>query len=281
MALRAGMADLVDWMIWAGRTIIRRLVTTIAICRQSAAVLPVRMTQPASNRCMRSGQCECCVRMVECGWLPRCRIMALRAGMAELIGCMIRTGCAAIIRLVTPIAIRGRAGILSVHMALCAGRRGMRSRQLEPCQRMVKLRGRPTAGIMALRAGMVVVSGHMIRIHGFVVIRLMAAVAIRGQSAAVLPVRMTQPARNRGMCARQRERCIRMVECGWGVRRRSVTLKAIVTELIGHMIRIGGAVIIRLVATVTILRRSGVLAIHMALGAADGSMRSSQSKLGQ
>jgi hypothetical protein len=120
--------------------------------------------------------------------------MTLRAGMAELIGLVIRIGRPIEIGLVARITILRSSRILPVHMTLCAGNRGMRPGQLEARQCMVKLCGRPAAGRVALSASVIIISGRMIRIRGSIVIRLMARETICRKAAAVLAIGMALPA---------------------------------------------------------------------------------------
>jgi hypothetical protein len=63
--------------------------------------------------------------VIECGRLPRCRIVTLHARVIELINRMVRIGRAGEVALVARVAVPWCAGILTVHVALIAGDRRM------------------------------------------------------------------------------------------------------------------------------------------------------------
>jgi hypothetical protein len=66
--------------------------------------------------------------MVKGGRTPRCGTMTRGAVMVELILHVVGIGCVGVILLVATVAIRRQIGILSVYVALNAGRSGMGAR---------------------------------------------------------------------------------------------------------------------------------------------------------
>jgi hypothetical protein len=119
----------------------------------------------------------------------------------------------------------------------------------------------------------------MIRVCSAVVIAHMAKAAV-GWGIQILSVHMTLNAIHRGVRTRQRKCRRRMIEGGRPPDSGTVTLRASVAELIRRMIRVGRAVIVRLVACIALGRRSRVMIIDMTLTAGNRCMRSGQMELG-
>lgn len=133
---------------------------------------------------------------------------------------------------------------------------------------MIKGGRLPGCRIMALRTRLTELIRLMIRICGSGIIALVTCVA-RGGSSRVLSIGMALRTACCCMRSRQLEGCQIVVEIGGLPAAGRVTCGTSVTVLPRCMIGIRGSAKIRLVAAVTILRRPGVLTVHVTLGAAD------------
>jgi hypothetical protein len=130
--------------------------------------------------------------VIKSGRLPGRVRVALSAIMTVLPCNMIWIRSTVVIALMAPVTIRRQAtAVLAIGVALTARHTRVCTRQHEG-GRIVIERGRlPRRIVMALRARMTELIDAVVRTRRGVVIRLMAAIAIHRQAAAVLSVSMT------------------------------------------------------------------------------------------
>jgi hypothetical protein len=105
----------------------------------------------------------------------------------------------------------------------------------------------------------------VIRIRGALILRLVTGIT-GGTQAGELPAGMALSALQRGVSAREREPGATVVECRAAPTRCGVAHRAIVWEAGRGVIRISGALILRLVTGVTIGRQAGEIVVHVARG---------------
>ena len=130
--------------------------------------------------------------------------MAVLTGSREARGNVVGIRGIIVVSLMTEEAISGCSLILSVDMALYARSIQVGAGKGKLCLTVVKRGWRPGIGVVALRAGMVVLPGNMIGVGDALVVILMAGPAIRGQ-AIVLPTGMARYAVQTYMRAGKRE----------------------------------------------------------------------------
>ena len=138
----------------------------------------------------------------------------------------------------------GRHGCVTAGMTGSAGRCFMRPGQRESGRIVIEGRGSPRGLGMAFQAVSVELIGCVVRIRGLVVIILMACPAILGRSRVPV-VRMAGDAGSGFMGSSQGKRCRIVVECRGGPCGLGMAFQAVAVELVGHVVRIGGAVKIR------------------------------------
>jgi hypothetical protein len=139
--------------------------------------------------------------MVKGRRLPCGRIVALRTGVAELIGRVIRAIRNVEIVLMTGIAVRGGSHEAMIDMALHTAHGGMRACQGITNKLVIECRGLPSGGRMTGCAIVIVVVRCVIGIRDIGIIGQVAAITICGQSAVISSVRMTLPTSDGGMSA--------------------------------------------------------------------------------
>jgi hypothetical protein len=232
----AFLAEALLGMIGVVRTLVIWTMATPAVGWQIAE-LPIDMTGCAIRSLMRSGKREGGLRMVEGGRLP-------------LSGSV--TDCAVVIKLslnvigalnllkigeMAGVAIRWQALELAVHMAGCAIRRHMRSRQGESSLSMIESRGLPLTGGMTDSAIVIKLPLNVTGSLNLLEIGAVTGVTVSRQ-ALILAVHMTGGTIRRYMRSSQGESSLRMIE-GRGLPLTGrMAACAIVTELLPDVVRI-------------------------------------------
>ena len=181
------------------------------------------------------------------------------------------------IRLVARIAVGGNGGVVVGNVAGCARRGDMRPGQRERGVRMVERGSGPVGGAVAQRAIQRKSRRYVIWIRGLVVLGEMTSVT-GGWEGRVIVVHVAGRAGRRDMSSRQRERRLRMVECGAGPIDGAVTERAVGGERGLDVIRSGGLVVIRQVAAHASERRCRVTGADVALRARQRGVRSGERK---
>jgi hypothetical protein len=200
--------------------------------------------------------------------------MALCAGVAVIPQRMIGVGGPIVVTEMTGITIRRQSSaVIPVHMAETAGNRGMSACECESSVRMIECGRLPGTSSVTLSTRVAELIDGVIRSGGSVKVRLMAGVT-RGRCVEILPGHVALYTVGGGMSSCQWERRARMIKCGRLPGCRIMALRAGMAELIRRVVRTGCAAVIRLVARIAIRRRAGILSVHMALGARNGSVRS-------
>ena len=132
---------------------------------------------------MRAREREGRLIVVEVGAAPAYRVMALLAGLRNPAGGMVGAGGLLEVREVAGHAIRRRAREFSANMALGAWSRRVRSSKGKPGHGVViERRIQPARGAVTGRAFLRVTGAHVAGVSGGVVIREMAAYAVRMRS---------------------------------------------------------------------------------------------------
>lgn len=146
---------------------------------------------------------------------------------------------------------------------------------------MIEGSARPVGngGAVAQRAILRESGGGMRRIRGSVVIGLVAILARRAVQGVVI-IDVARAALLRGVHSHQRETGGRMVESRAEPVRRRVAPGAVLREVRGLMRRIGGAVVVGLVAVPARTARQAVIVVHVALRALHAGMRAGQREAG-
>jgi hypothetical protein len=187
------------------------LMARVAIGRNGRVVV-VGMARGARNGCMRSGQGERRVVVVEYRTSPGSRRVARSACRRETRGGMIGIGCPGVVRLVARIAIRGNGFVVAIGVAGSARHGRMCTGQWE-YRRMVKGRGRPCSRAVTKRTGRREAGRNVGGICRTGEVRLVAGVAIRWQ-ACVVVIDVARSARNSGVGACKREWRVVVIEHG-------------------------------------------------------------------
>jgi hypothetical protein len=213
-------------------------MTLFAIVVETNLVVAAYMTLHALQRRMRARQRKRRIAMIERRGIPRRLRMTLRAVVAELSLLMIR-----IRRLIEPrrmaIPTRVRQLILIVDMTSIARNRLMRANEWECRVRMAERRRTPHRRIMTRRAIYAEARQDVPRVHRLIVLSQMTLLAIIVKHELVVSVHMALHALQRNMRTGDGKRCCVMVERAPIPSARRMALRAVVTEVPLHMIRIG------------------------------------------
>ena len=226
-------------------------------------VVAVHVTGLAGLRRMRALQRELRCRMIKGRGLPRRCAVTLRAIVRELRRSVIRLHGCVEIRVVALPAIGVLQLIVAVHVAGLAGLRHMRSLQREFRCRMIKDRGLPRHGVVALRAIVRELRSRVIGLQSGGEIRFVALPAI-GVLQLIVAIHVAGLAGLRHMRALQRELRCRMIKGRRLPRHGVVALRAIVRELRRRVIGLQRCGEIRFVALPAIGVLQLVVAVHMA-----------------
>jgi len=279
VALQAGMAEVVGNVIGITDTCVSLFMAGVTLGGGSLE-LPVDVTRGAIGTNVCSSQWKSGGIVAERGRRPLVRRMTLLARVGELILRMIWILRAIVIGLVTRKTFRGRIVILPIHVALSATRGNVRSGQREIRRGMVETCRLPRHRRVTGGAFVTVISCHVVRILGALIIRLMACVTLL-RSARVLAIRVTRGAVYIDVGPGQRERrqiVIKLRRCPSGGR---VTLLARMRQLQLDVIWVIRAIIVCLMAGPTVLRRAVELPIYVALRATDIDVSPGKREIGQ
>jgi hypothetical protein len=181
---------------------------------------------------------------------------------------MIGIVCVGVFILMAGIAVGGQARVLSILMAIGAGYLLMGTGQRKICILMIKCSGRPGNIAVTLPAVMIELTLHMTGIGNSQIIILMAGIAIGGKSR-ILSILMATATGYLLMGTAQGETCICMIESCRRPGDITMTLTAVMIELILHMVRISNSLVIALVAGVAVNWCPGKLSVNMTVTAND------------
>jgi hypothetical protein len=184
---------------------------------------------------------------------------------------MIGIVCIGVLILMAGITVGSQACILSILMAIGAGHLLMSTGQRKICILMIKCSGGPGNITVTLPAVMIELTLHMVWISNSQIITLMTGIAIGGKSR-ILSILMAIGTGHLLMGTAQGEICICMIESCRGPGDITMTLTAVMIELILHMVRISNSLVFVLVAGVAVNWRSGKLSVNMAVTANDGQV---------
>jgi hypothetical protein len=184
---------------------------------------------------------------------PRGCVVTRLASGGERRCYVIGVGYRLVFGLVARVAIGRRARVPSADMTTRAGHLGMRSREREDCLAVVEDRWDPRRGVMANLTIRREAAGRVIGIRGLLEVSQVARDAGRGESG-VNSARMTTVARESDVRSRQRKRCLRVIKRGPQPVRCAVADRAVRWETCRHMVWVGSALKVLVVARVT---RSG------------------------
>ena len=149
--------------------------------------------------------------MIELRGSPAARVMAILARRRET-GClMIRVAGVIVIGLMAEHTLRGRALILSIHVALRTGNTDVCAGQREVRLIVIKRRRAPTGCRVTDRAIVIVLPLHMVGIRHTVVIILMTRPAV-GRRSLILTIHMTGDTAHAGVRSGQRELRLAVIE---------------------------------------------------------------------
>jgi len=229
-------------VLMAGEAGIDRVITGIGVALVAGA--PCSCVVSGVDREIRSV-------MIESGRRPARGRVTGYAGRGEMRSLMVGIARVVVIGLMAEITIRRRALKLSIDVAQIARDIDMLPRQRKRGVAVIERRRIPRRGTVARQAIVIELSRHMVRIRHVLIVRLMARIAIRRETL-VLAVDMTQITDRVDVRASQRKRGRRVVEGRRIPHAGIVTGQTVVIKLVGHVIRIGHAVKIRLMAGVTV-----------------------------
>jgi hypothetical protein len=137
VACQTIMTELSLLMIRIGGGVVIPRVAVPTRVRQ-ILILIIDVTLIAGNRLMRADELERRVGVIECRRAPHRRRMARRAILTETGQHVTRVCRLVVIRLMAGVAVRVHELVVAVHVALCALRRRVRSRQGEVRRGMIE-----------------------------------------------------------------------------------------------------------------------------------------------
>ena len=252
------------------RSIIVRHVACVTIGGSTG--IAVRVALQTARIGMRAREREARAVVVECAGLPRGFTVTGRTVQREASRYMVGIRRAVVVREVTGVTVRGSTRI-PVAMALQAVSVHVRTLQREARIVVIERTRLPSRLGMTGRAVRREARSHVIRIRGPVVIGHMTSIAVRWR--ACIPVGMALDAVHVGVRALERKARAVMVE-GAGLPRCFImALSTIHREAGRHVVRIGGAVVVRQVARIA-RGRCARVAVRVALQAVHVRVRSRQ-----
>jgi hypothetical protein len=163
--------------------------------------------------------------------------MTLGAIVIEVPRHVVRIRCAVKVRRVTLVTIRIMQLVVAIYMARLTRCCNVGTRQREERRAVIKRRWLPHRCTVTLCAIVTEVPRHVVRIRCAVKVRRVTLVAIRVVQL-VVPVDMARLARCRNVGTRQREKRCTVIKRRWLPDRCTVTLRAIVTEVARHVVRV-------------------------------------------
>jgi hypothetical protein len=262
VALSAIVVEITSNVVRIRRLLEIRLVALVAVCiRQLIVAAGVTWLALRSN--VRSGQRKLGCVMVERRRCPIRRWVALRAIMVEIAGNVIRVRRLLEISLMALVTVCIHQLIVATNVTWLALRGNVRSGQRKLGCVMVERRRCPIRRWVALRAIVVEITGNVIRVRRLLEIRLVALIAVRIRQL-IVAARVTRLALSRNMRPSQRKLGCIVIECCSRPIRCCVTLRAIMVEIAGNVIRVRRLLEISLVALIAIRISQLVIAAGMA-----------------
>lgn len=213
--------------------------------------------------------------MVESCAQPAGRGVTRCASRRETRRHVIRIGRAAIVHLVASVTIRGQGRVVVVHVTTGACDRGVRPGQRERSVVMVERRRHPGRGAVAHVTLLRESDRYVVRVGCTLEICQVTRYA-RCIGQAIISVGVALTALQRRMGPGQRKAGGGVVERCRGPGGCVVTDLALLRESRRHVVRIGRAPVVRLVASVTSGGQSGVVAVHMTTRTGDRGVRTRQ-----
>jgi len=262
-----------------GAVVIRLMARDARRIGCSQAVIAVHVTPGARHRAMETRQREAGSRVIERTVTPIRGRVALIASCREACLRVVRIGRAVVVRRVALSACAAAQAVVIVYVALSALQRSVRTRKSETSSRVVEGRGGPIGRGMACLARLRESSRCVRRIISAIEIRQVAADASRVRAGqVVVAIYVTLRALQGRVCTRQRETGGRVIEGSIAPGCGRMTLLARRREIGLHVIRVRGAVEIRLVAADARCIRCGqvVVVVHVALCALQCGVRTSE-----
>ena len=289
MALLTGLREIRLHVVWIGRGLeIGEVARHASRIRAGQGVVPVNVTLTALQSVMRARQSEPRSRVIECGAVPTCGVVALLTGLRE-----IGLHVARIVRVLEICQVARYAGcagqiVVSIDVALGALHSRMRAGQGEARLGVVKLCRLPGPCVMAGLAGLRESLLHVVWIGRPLKILQVARHARRSRQI-VVPVDVALGALHSCVRAGQRETGGGVVKARSRPRHRVVTLLAGLREAAAHVIRVSRPLKILQVAgnagrvgagQVEVSIRVALLASHSRVGAGQREAAGSVIELG-
>ena len=246
MTVLAGGREACALMIGIIGVVVIFLVAEEAL-RGRAVILPVYVTLRTAGTDVRAGEREIGLIMIERCGRPRIGGVTDRAVVIELSLNVVGVVDLLVILLMTRPAIGRRAFVLAADVTGDTAHRNVRSGEREIRTGMIEGGRFPRGRSMTVRAVMTELILHVIGIVHLLVISLMARPAIRGGSFKD-PAHVTGDTTHRYMRSGEREVRSGVIEGGRFPSCRTVTVRAVVTELILHVIRVVHVLVILLMA---------------------------------
>ncbi len=216
--------------------------------------------------------------MIKCRRGPPVGAVAGFADCGKSGGLVIRACSVIVIVLMAGETFRRRSGI-AASVTIDTIQESMRAGYGKLCLAVIECSCIPAIGGMAFGAIMAEIIGDVIGIVSSDIIFLVTRPAVRRRSG--ITVGMTFDTIQRGMRPRERELGLRMVERRWCPSGGGMALRAILAEIVRHVIGIADAVIVILVTGPAIRWRSGELPVYMTAGTVDRQMLAGQWETGK
>ncbi|RMH64410.1 MAG: hypothetical protein D6677_04960 [Calditrichaeota bacterium] len=246
-----------------------KLLVVVTVYMAVAACIPFVFMLPGIDG-------EILAVVIERSAFPIIRVMAVIAGGWETGGRVIGIGCAVIIGLVAGHAFRGCIAV-TVAMARGAILLLMGAGEREVGIVMIKISRRPLCGVMTGGAIVTEIVAYMVGVLHTIKITAMATPAIGGRVGVAVAVAVDTV--DGSMGAGKREIGVGVIEVSRRPLCGVMTGGAIMTEIVGGMVRIVRIVKVAAMATPAIGRRVAVT-VAVAVDAVDGSMGAGKREIG-
>ena len=265
-------------MIWIRGAVVVLHVTGAA-SSTGQLVVPVHVALRARQTGVCSGERKARAGVIETRIAPIHRAVANLTGLRYPSLHVIRISGALVLLQVAGHAIRVGQFVVSIDVALRAGRRGVRPSKWEPSVGVVKARVGPRGRVVASGTGRRNTGLLVVRIRGAVVVLHVARSAV-GTRQIEVSVEVALRTLQRGVCACQRKSHQAVIESRRLPRVGSVASLTGLGKIQSHMIRVCRLAKIRQVASDAIRRRALEFSSDVASRAGDGGMHPSQREPG-